>query len=270
MDAHDASRAVTDATSHEQVTRTIRDLHARFAARGVDAESAYLTAIVTLTREVVLAGADALVSACAELGLAYFQLRPLSSEVGGVSPEEQHHFEREVTRRVLRLSTEGTLLVERRLALHLEVLALAASRRPPRAAVEQLVYGPDGRVYARAVGPSLATEGDARLALGDVGSSRLEDLARRANARGASARCGSCVYDPHCGTSLLEGYLLDDDPEGKAPGGAYCRASMAAFEAAFALLASPEGPTVRRVMARWMEARDRVSERIASSSAARV
>jgi hypothetical protein len=131
-EVHEANRAVTGAPAHDDSLRTIREFHADCEALGVSPELAYLNAVVTVTRASVAAGPEAVVAACQNAGLVYLQLQPLRSSPGdlALSPEEYLGFYREALRCILDRNEAGVLLVEKRLALHLEALSTIDPRRP--------------------------------------------------------------------------------------------------------------------------------------------
>ena len=125
-DVHEANRALTGAAPYDVTARWIREIHARFAARGVDPELAYVNAVSTVTRATIAAGPRAVVDAARAFGLVYLELEPRDDDYPA--------FYREAIRRVVEINAEGALLVDKRLALHLEVLVeLARGRRLPTA-----------------------------------------------------------------------------------------------------------------------------------------
>lgn len=278
--AHEANRAITGAPPYDEAVRWLRELHARGQARGIDPLAAYVNVLFTVTRATLAAGASAVVDACQELGLVYVQLQPLRSpeheperhRALACTPDEYLRFYAEALHRILALNAAGALLVEKRLALHLETLVSMADPRrapPPASALEQLTYGSDGSVYSRAVGPRLAAGGDRRFALGHVETDHYRELAERAieQARRESAErapasgCAACVYDRYCGASLIRRYTMDDHAVTKVWGSAWCRTSMGTFDRVFTLLGSPQSATLRQAFQRWMAARDRVAVR---------
>jgi hypothetical protein len=134
-EAHDANRAVTGAPPHDVAVRAVRDLHARCAARGLDPALAYVNAVVTVTRATIAAGPDALVAACEQAGLVYVELSPLSPsgvsreayEALACSLDDHLRFQRAAVERIVEVNLGGTLLVEKRLALHLEALVAGSA-----------------------------------------------------------------------------------------------------------------------------------------------
>ena len=277
-EAHEANRALTGAPAHEETQRWVREIHARHAALGVPPSVAYVNGALTVTRATVAAGADAVVEACRSLGLVYVLLQPLRSP-GRVqpaylalacAPDEYLAFYRDALRRIVDLNDAGTLLVEKRLALHLETLSTIDPRPAPTAAstVELLAYGHDGRVYSSESGPLLASGGEEGGALGRVETDHHQDLVRHALARvlamPRSAGCTTCAYDRYCGTSLIRRYAMDDDVVTKAFGTDWCKASMGTFDHVFDLLRSERGATLKRVYGTWMAAGDGVAARLRS------
>ena len=278
-ETHEANRAVTGAPTHEETERWVREIHDRHAALGVSASLAYVTGVLTVTRATLAVGADAVVDACRNLGLVYIQLQPLRS----AGPMEQAHmalactpaeylaFYRDALRRIVDLNDAGTLLVERRLALHLEVLSTIDPRRAspaPSTDTDLLAYGNDGRVYAREIGPRLAAGGDERFAVGQVAVDGYDVLARRAFdsalATPRSVGCRTCAYDRYCGASLIRRYTIDNDLVTKSFGTDWCETSMGTFDHLFEVLRSERGATLKDVHRRWMAARDGVAARLGS------
>ncbi len=104
-------------TSGADRLRVVRRLHALYRERGIDPELAYVTAVATLTDDVLERGAKELVAACVSAGVVYLQVRLPAGAAAGLRA-----FHREVVAAVLETNLGGTLLVEKRLALHLEAL----------------------------------------------------------------------------------------------------------------------------------------------------
>ena len=80
--------------------------------------AAYLNAALTVTDATIAAGADAAARACSQVGLVYVLVRPGAP----VTSAAFTTFWRAFIDRVLTLDEAGTLLVEKRFALHLEAL----------------------------------------------------------------------------------------------------------------------------------------------------
>jgi sulfatase maturation enzyme AslB (radical SAM superfamily) len=270
---HEASRVVTGAPSHDETLRCIRELHARHAARGATPETAYLNALVPVTRATAEARPTDVIDACRAAGLLYIQLQPLrpaahpgpAAQALACTPDAYLAFYRDAVAEVLRVNESGALLVEKRLAMYLETLATIDPRRPPepRASADSLVYGPDGRVYARPLGPVTGAG-----AIGHVDADSHESLARRAldvlRAEPRPQGCVECRYDRYCGSSLIRQYTLDEDEVTKSFGSAWCHGSMGTFDLIFERLRSTDGPALRRVQKRWAAARDAVAARLTS------
>ena len=206
-EAHEANRARTGAPAHDVVEGWIRRIHARYEARHIAPVAAYLNAAVTVTDATIAAGAEAAARACSDVGLVYVLVRPDAR----IAPAAFTDFWRAFVDRVLPLNEAGTLLVEKRLALHLEGLA---SLDP---------IGPQAQPIS----------------------------------------CRTCAYDRWCGSPLLARYLMEGDLQ-KVFGSRWCGTSMGTFDAVFEMLRSERGPSLRRVFAGWMRARDRVQERFRS------
>jgi hypothetical protein len=122
---HEANRPLTGAASYETVAHWIREIHRRSASLGLDAETAYVNVVSPVTRATLAAGARAVVDASRAFGIVYLELQSR-----GLSADEYAAFYRDAVARVLEINVAGTLLVERRLALHLEALVELAAGRP--------------------------------------------------------------------------------------------------------------------------------------------
>lgn len=240
-------------------TARIQIVHDAFSTIGVAPAPAFVVGAIPLTREAIAGGPEALVAACRESGLVFVELLPAASAVperagsgvperagSGVTAEEHRDFYGAVVRRILDVQSTGTLLVEMGLALHLETLALRADPRRPKPPPEPVttIWTPDGK--ATTSGETVTTS----QAAPSVGV-------------GFGAGCGGCAYDPYCGTGLLRDPA--SDLAERRWGTAQCRASMSMFDAVFDLLASPDGPRVRRVLRVWMDAHDRVARRLGAT-----
>lgn len=234
-------------------TERIRVVHEAFSSIGVAPAAAFVVGEVPLTREAVLAGPEALVAACRASGLVFVELSLAASglaegAVSGVTEEEHRDFYGAVVRRILDVQSTGTLLVEMGLALHLETLVLRADPRRAKPPPEPVttIWTPDGKGTTR--GQPVTTSQAVPSANAGVGF---------------GAGCGGCAYDPYCGTGILRDPAADLAE--RRWGTVQCRASMSMFDAVFELLASPDGPRVRRVLRVWMEAHDRVARRLGAT-----
>ena len=265
---HEAQRSLTQAPRHEDVVAIIRAVHHR-----LDAVSAYVNGVVTVTRATCEAGADAIVDACVQAGLVYVLLRPVPlrwrARAGDQVPtaEEYDAFHRRALDLVLERNVGGALLVEKRLALTLDVFAQRTDARRAWSEREAVVaIAPDGVVYAT---ESAALEGDARDALGDVTLDAPAELSRRAYEHAARARaaigddpaCSACAYERWCGASLLRQYAADDDAITKGWGGDYCRSSMGTLDGVFSLIASDRRDALREASRAWSTAQSSVAAR---------
>jgi sulfatase maturation enzyme AslB (radical SAM superfamily) len=265
-EAHEANRAVTGAAPHETVRAWIRQLHELYARRSIGPAAAYVNGVTTVTRATLAAAPDGVVEACVRAGLVYVQMHPLRSPRPGelaCSAAEFDAFYGAALDRILDLNEAGTLLVEKRLALHLETLSSVDPRRPSTPTCNVLTYGPDGHVYAREDGPALADEmGGASHAIGHVEREAHADLVMRALEASRRAPkppgCAACAYDPYCGGALARRYLVD--PADKTASSAWCDTSMTTFGQVFGRLRS-DGARVRRVNRIWQSARDQVEAR---------
>jgi hypothetical protein len=241
LDARVALSIPCEGLPSENVASAVRDLHARYAARGVDPSRAFVTLSLAATRATLATSPRDLVAACVDLGLAFVALDlGAPDEHRAPSIEERLDLQRRFWDAILAANLDGTTIVEMRLALHLEALSAAATARdaPPPTSGEIVVHGPEGH--------ALATD----AALPDPS-------------------CAACVYDPYCGRGLVLHSLPRAAPGARALGTSTCRASMGTFDEVLARLGSKDGPALRQVFQRWMAVHREIAEHLSSSGDAR-
>lgn len=107
---------------HTEAWRAVRAIHARYAQRGVDPVRAYLNAVLTVDRAAMASGPGAVVAQALEAGLVYLEIRPARVALDSPPPSDYLAFQRAAWTAILDVNQRGTLLVEKRLALHLEAL----------------------------------------------------------------------------------------------------------------------------------------------------
>ena len=224
-----------DGLPPDDVASAVRDLHTRYAVRGVDPSLAFVTGVLSTSRATLAVPPRDLVAACVDLGLSFVVLGPAKpGEQGAPSIEEQLDFQRRFWDAILAANLGGTTIVEMRLALHLEALSMAATARdaPPPTTGEILVHGLDG--HGRAAEPAPP-----------------------------DPSCAACVYDPYCGRGLVRHHLPQASLDPRSWGTDACRASLGTFDEVLSRLASPEGPALRRIFHGWMALHRKIAERLA-------
>jgi His-Xaa-Ser system radical SAM maturase HxsB len=279
-EVHEWNRHLARASSYDEVTRWIPEFHKRYAARGIDAELAYVNALLTVTRATLQSDPRAVVDEYRKLGLHAIHLRPLNPfgfatktwQRIGYTGDEYLDFYRRAVDYIVELNLGGEVFVEKKMGLYLEKIFTDKDpnymelRSPCGAGVGQMAYNFDGRVYTCDEGRMIGKMGDPIFEIGDVrdeGAAHRDYLAQPTVRAMAAASyldavpgCSDCAYNPYCGVCPIYNYVSQGDLFGKMPGSDWCRISMGVLDYLFGRLAR-EGESLRRVVEKWAEVKDR-------------
>lgn len=264
---HNKNRTYLGGNSHALVVERIKAISARRAAGAkVDAPNA----ICTVSR-FSLSQPEAVIDQLVELGLERVQLGPLdpigfarrSWDVIGYGAQEYAAFYGRAIDHLIALDKKGVKAYEKMaLILLLRVLNGQHWRFPYADGVARLAYDWDGSVYTAEDGRLLAADGDGFFKIGDVSTSRYEDLLEHptvkaslyASSPWSQPMCFQCAYNPFCTVQPVHGHATQGSLWGQMPTNGWCGKMMGVFDELFTRLQDPEK---RKVLESWLEYKDR-------------
>lgn len=167
----------------------------------------------------------------------------------GYSPEAFIDFYRECFDYILKINLQGTYLKEGHASIMLSKILTGVPinymelRSPCGAAIGQIAYYYDGKIYTCDEGRMLAEMGDHSFQLGTVDNS-YEELISSNNCKAACIastlesvpHCCDCVYEPYCGTCPVVNLALSKDIFNKEPNDYKCKIYKGIFDTIFTAL----------------------------------
>jgi uncharacterized protein len=264
---HNKNRTFLGGNSHELVVDRIKAIQARRAA-GVKLDAP--NAICTVSR-FSLSQPEAVIDELVGLGLERVQLGPLdpigfarrSWDAIGYTAQEYAAFYGRAIDHLIALNEKGVKAYEKMaLILLLRVLQGRHWRFPYADGVARLAYDWDGAVYTAEDGRLLAADGDGFFKIGDVASSRYEDLLEHptvkaslyASSPWSQPMCFQCAYNPFCTVQPVHGHATQGSLWGQMPTNSWCGKMMGVFDELFIRL---QDPRKRKVLESWLEYKDR-------------
>jgi His-Xaa-Ser system radical SAM maturase HxsB len=278
-EVHEWNRHLARASSYDEVTRWIRAINERHAARGRDPGAVYVNALLTVTRATINADPKAVVDEYVRLGLKSIHFRPLNPfgfatktwERIGYRADEYLDWYRRAVDHVIELNKQGVEILEKKAALYLQKIFTDSDpnymelRSPCGAGTGQMAYNFDGRVYTCDEGRMIGRMGDPIFEIGDVNAGTLHrDYVGHETVRAMAAAsyldsvpgCSDCAYNPYCGVCPIYNYVEQGDLFGKMPGSDWCKVSMGICDYLFGRLAD-EGEGLKALLLRWTQDKDR-------------
>ena len=280
-EVHEGNRHLARGSSYDEVTRWIREINRRHAARGRDPGAVYVNALLTVTRATLDCDPRAVVDEYVNLGLKAIHLRPLNpfgfalktwQRIGYTAAEYLDWYQRAVDH-VIDLNLKGVEILEKKSALYLQKILTDQDpnymelRSPCGAGVGQLAYNYDGKVYTCDEGRMLGRMGEEIFEVGDIAQGHTHrDFIGHPSVRAMAAAsyldavpgCSDCAYNPYCGVCPIYNYVEQGDLFGKMPGSDWCKISMGVCDFLFRKLWSG-GPEVQTLLKRWTQDKDRVA-----------
>ncbi len=269
---HNQNRIFRKGNSYGEVVKWIRRFQ-EAATPGPDGVARHFKpgALLTTTRY-SFAFPEQIVDTYVELGLPVLCLRPMSPigfarrvwDKVGYTPEEFLAFYKKAMERVLEVNRGGTRLAERAAVLLLtKILKLEDPgyvdlRSPSGGGLGVLGYNYNGDVYTGDEGRMLSQEGNELFKLGNVASTRynevIEHAANRACALSttleAQPLCSQCAYKPYCGACPVFNVETQGSLWGQMPSNGRCETYLRLFDYIFEKL---RDPGTRRIFESWLQ-----------------
>jgi len=274
---HDQNRPLPGGSSHAETIRQMERLHAEYEARGLDRSLAYVNGLLTVSRQ-SLGQPRALVDEYHRLGFKAIHLRPLNPfgfgravwEREGYSADEFLDFYRAALDYIIELNEQGVEIQEKTASLFLTRMLTDHNpnymdlRSPCGAAIGQLAYNYDGRVYTCDEARMVSAMGEDLFRIGDVatddygaiiGHSTVGTLCL-ASCLESLPGCADCAYNPYCGVCPVYNYRMQGDLFAVQPENDRCKIQMGIQDYLFWRLRTG-GDAMRSLLERWTLERDR-------------
>ncbi|MBI4953767.1 MAG: His-Xaa-Ser system radical SAM maturase HxsB [Myxococcales bacterium] len=266
-----------EAGAYAAAARWMARINEAYAALGLDPVLYHVEALITLTRE-ALAHPRAIVDTYLGLGCRAIFLRPLdpfgfAAKTGhrvGYEVEEYLAFYRAAVDYILELNRKGEQVLERFAALFLTKILSGEDpnyldiRNPCGAAIGQLAYDFDGRIYTCDEGRMLGRMGDGFFAIGQAGETRYRELMTHETVRAmvvasnldGQPDCTSCTYNPYCGVCPVHSYATQGSIFGRMRESHLCAVHKGIQDYLFGKLRHAD-PETRAILERWTTIRPR-------------
>ena len=272
---HDWARKYPGDSSYRAVLQQIERFRRAYEKRGLDTSLAYVNALVTVSRR-ALQQPRQIIDEYVRLGQKVVHLRPLNPfgmgqriwRRQGYRADEFLRFYRQALQYILELNRRGVEMMEKLASLFLIRILTDRHhnymdlRSPCGAALGQLAYNYDGRVYSCDEGRMVGAMGDDIFCLGDVRRDSYREIISHPCVRSLSLTscleclpgCSDCAYLPYCGVCPVYNYVTEGDLVARAPQNERCLIQKGILDELFLLLRDDEN---RQLLSRWTEERDR-------------
>lgn len=273
---HDENRVWKHGTSHAVTIDWIRRINARYVELGLDPILYKVEALPTITR-MTLPQPEALIDHYVEIGCRSIFLRHLdpfgfarSARVRlGYDMAEFLAFYRRALDHIVALNRSGVDFVERTAAVFLTKIIGHAEpnfldiRSPCGAAIGQLTYNYDGRVFTCDEGRMIDRAGDDLFAIGDVANDTYSAVITNPTVRAMSLAstldgqpgCTNCAYKPWCGVCPVHNYSEQGSIHGRMADSSWCTKHMGILDDLMARIRRAD-PFELALFERWATPRE--------------
>lgn len=274
---HNKQRILAGGNAFREATRWIRRINQEYERLGLDPVLYHVEALLTTTRA-LLDHPRQVVDTYVDLGCRAIFIRPLdpfgwaekTSRTTEYPRARYLDFYRQATDYILDLNRQGTQVLERFGAIFLTKILgdddanFLDVRSPGGAAIGQLAYSYDGRIYTSDEGRMLAKAGDDFFAIGDVHTSTYRQLMTHETTRAltlasnldAQPDCVNCTYNPYCGIVPEHSYRTQGTIWGRMRESSLCAVHKGIQDYLFDLLRRDD-PQTLEILRRWTTTRER-------------
>jgi len=261
---HNLNRVLAGGDSHAAATKWFSSVQKKTAGKIQQAD-----ALLTVTRASLCRHKE-IVDEYLRLGARGIFLRPLTPlgmaretwDKIGYTPEEFLDFYAKALDYILKINEGGKLFLEQNADIFIAKILTDSDpnfmdlRSPCGAAIGQLAYNYDGKIFACDEARMLHEMGDSSFLLGDAAKDSYESITSRpavkclvtASCLDAQASCSDCAYKPYCGTCPVLNYVSDKDLFGHMPQNARCRILKGELDIIFKRLRVPR---LRKIFQKW-------------------
>ena len=273
---HNKIRVFKEGNAHENAVKWMKHINARYIEEGLDPKLYRVEALPTISRPLLL-DPKGLLDHYVELGCHSIFLRNLdphgfaatTRKKIGYSMEEYLVFYEEALDYVIELNRRGVDLIERTAALFLaRILAhhepnFLDIRNPCGAAIGQVAYNYDGRMFTCDEGRMVDASGDDAFAIGSVGVHNYQEVISSPTVRAMTIAstlqgqpgCATCAYLPWCGICPVHNYAEQGSIQGRMADSSWCKKHMGIMDVLMRKLQRAD-PFEIEVFERWTQIRE--------------
>jgi His-Xaa-Ser system radical SAM maturase HxsB len=274
---HDKQRKLPGLSAHQAATRAIRRVNEAYAAMGLDPTLYHVEALLTTTRDALPSWKE-IVDTYVDLGCRALFLRPVDpfGFADRTAPRVEYPraeylaFYRSAVDYMIELNRQGVEILERFAAIFLTKILGGEDpnfldiRSPCGAAIGQVAYNYDGKVFTCDEGRMLHEMGDSTFLLGDVSSTTYRELMGHETVRAmalasnldAQPDCVNCTYQAYCGVCPVHNHRTQGSIFGKMRESSLCAVHKGIQDYLFEKIGSGD-PEVMEILQRWTTVRDR-------------
>lgn len=274
---HDRNRPMPGGSTYAEAVAQMDKINAAYESRGLDTSLAYVNALATISKKTLTHGRE-LVDEYIDRGFKVVHLRPLNPfgfgeklwKREGYSAEEFLAFYRDALDYIIELNKKGVEIHEKTASLFLTRILTDDNpnfmdlRNPCGAAIGQLAYNYDGRVYTCDEARMVSEMGDDLFCIGNVAENTYDDVIHHesvgsiclASCLESLPGCSDCAYNPFCGVCPVYNFQMQGDLFALQPDNDRCKVQMGIQDYLFTLLRDG-GDEIRQLLDRWTIERDR-------------
>ena len=270
-DLHNRIRIFKGGNSHAIATHWIKKVNQRYVDMGLDPTLYRIEALPTVTRYSLHRWKD-IVDQYVELGCRAIFLRKLdpfgfaahTSDKLGYHIDEFIEFFINALEYILELNKQGVEVMERHAAIMLSKIIADYEpnyldlRTPGGAAIGQVGYHPDGRIFSSDEGRMVAAMGDDMFQIGTLGETSYQDMMSSdvvrslvyAGTNDSHVDCTQCTYKVYCGQQPEYNYISQGSLHGRMRDSVWCKKHKKIFDH-LALKLRRADPEDMKTFERW-------------------
>jgi His-Xaa-Ser system radical SAM maturase HxsB len=274
---HDRQRKLPGLSAYGSAARWIRRINDAYAQMGLDPTLYHVEALLTTTREALPLWKE-IVDTYVALGCRALFLRPVdpfgfadrTGQIVEYPRSEYLTFYGNALDYLLDLNKKGVEILERYAAIFLTKILAGEDpnfldiRSPCGAAIGQVAYNHDGKVFTCDEGRMLHEMGDSSFLIGDVATTGYRDLMGHETVRALAIAsnldgqpdCVNCTYQPYCGTCPVHSHRTQGSIFGRMRESSLCAVHKGIQDLLFTKLGGDDAEVID-ILRKWTTVRDR-------------
>lgn len=274
---HNKQRILAGGNAYREATKWIEKINKAYENLGLDPVLYHVEALLTTTRG-LLPYPKEVVDTYVDLGCRALFIRPVdpfgwaqrTAKTVEYPRSEYLDFYRAATDYVLELNKKGVQVLERYGAIFLTKILgdeepnFLDVRNPGGAAIGQIAYSYDGKIFTSDEGRMVHQMGDSFFQLGTVFDTTYRQLMTHPTTRAltlasnldAQPDCVSCTYNPYCGVVPEHSYRTQGSIFGRMRESQLCAVHKGIQDYLFGKLRDDDPATVE-ILRRWTTVRPR-------------